>query len=64
MGGTLHTNHIANFADADDCAAVAELVNHADALLELWRACEEWNRSDGQRHSAILVALGKLETIP
>jgi len=64
MGGALHTNHIANFADADDCAAIAALANHADALIELWRACDEWMESDGAQSGAIIAALSGLKDVP
>lgn len=44
-----------------NASAIVALANHADALLELWRACE--NAADHGPWSAVYDAIAKLEAI-
>lgn len=52
-----------------DSTAIIALANHADALLELWRACQamataQTSTDDHWARRAILAVLAKLESIP
>lgn len=63
MGATLHTNHIANFAEKADCALTVSAVNALPALLAIATAAQAWRdkqdmpRYDAAEYHALIAAI-------